>query len=226
VVGLCSSEDGTLFAATADGLLISRDAGSSWQDSEVLGAVAAVDAAGTRAVAALAQGDVALSENNGASWRTISAPSDGAVAIALADDGAVWLATLGASETAVWRFDEDWKRWLAERASGVVSLVPPLVAIGSRVLRPIRDAQEVHGRERRPMWHAIDLAQPITSLAPHERTVIAATGGGAFVSRDGGATFNGWSDGPLSANLLSIAVGPPYVYALALGGTVWRRPLR
>ena len=49
-----------------------------------------------------------------------------------------------------------------------------------------------------------------------------------YVSRDGGASFEPWSDGLEPASTVAIAPSPAYardrlVYALGLGGTIWRR---
>ena len=63
-----------------------------------------------------------------------------------------------------------------------------------------------------------------TSL-PHLR----ADGGlPVFVSRDGGVTYQPWSQGLTQLRITALAVSPAYredrlVYALSLGGALWRR---
>jgi hypothetical protein len=61
-----------------------------------------------------------------------------------------------------------------------------------------------------------------------DRTLVTATSLGPYVSRDGGASFTAWSEGLEPPAVVAVAVSPAYaedrtVYALGLGGTVWRR---
>jgi hypothetical protein len=61
-----------------------------------------------------------------------------------------------------------------------------------------------------------------------DRTVFAATNAGAFVSRDGGDTYQPWSEGLDPPSMVALAISPSYrddrlVYGLGLGGTIWRR---
>jgi hypothetical protein len=58
--------------------------------------------------------------------------------------------------------------------------------------------------------------------------VFAATSAGVFVSRDGGATYLPWSEGLIPPGLVALAISQNYhsdrlIYALGLGGTIWRR---
>ena len=59
-----------------------------------------------------------------------------------------------------------------------------------------------------------------------DRTLYASTTAGVFRSTDGGERFSDWSDGLIPNRMVAIAVSPtlsdPLVYALGLGGTVWR----
>ena len=109
-----------------------------------------------------------------------------------------------------------------------------LVGIGGQVLRPRQGSWQVAGGSRRPVWDAVELAgrPSIAGLAASpayamDRTLFAATGGGGYVSRDGGASFIAWNDGLEPASIVSAAPLPAYardrlVYALGLGGTIWR----
>jgi len=157
-----------------------------------------------------------------------------------------------ASEIVVWRSTDGgrrWEPWLEERGTPPVLVValPPnlhgdsvLVGIGGRVLRPRPNAREVRGGVRRPLWQATVLpgqpsggAPAITDLAAspgyaQDRTIFAATSAGVLVSRDGGASFVGWSDGLEPPAIVALVLSPTYdedrgVYALGLGGTLWHR---
>jgi hypothetical protein len=59
--------------------------------------------------------------------------------------------------------------------------------------------------------------------------VFAATGSGVFRSRDGGHAWEPYSDGLAPGTYLSLALvsGPAgrLLYALSLGGNLWRRAL-
>ena len=103
-------------------------------------------------------------------------------------------------------------------------------------MKPLRDAQEVRAGERRPIWRGVELTRQsvsVTALAasPNYRddaTLFATTGAGVYVSRDAGASFTPWSEGLTSAAVVALAISPDYgrdrlVYALGLGGTIWRR---
>jgi photosystem II stability/assembly factor-like uncharacterized protein len=65
----------------------------------------------------------------------------------------------------------------------------------------------------------------VTSVAsgPHA-TRFAATNKGVYVSRDAGQTFKAWNDGLKPHAIVSVACAAEgWVYALAVGGSVWRR---
>ena len=146
-----------------------------------------------------------------------------------------------------------WDRWYEEWLlpdGGPVRLValPPnrwddtvVLGIGGRVLRPRQSSWEVKGGARRPVWDGVGLVgeePPGRSPAiagldaspayPHDRTIFAATSAGVYVSRDGGASFADWSDGLEPTRTVVVAPSPAYasdrlVYAVGLGGTIWRR---
>jgi hypothetical protein len=110
------------------------------------------------------------------------------------------------------------------------------VGVGGRVLKPLRQAQEIVAGERRPIWRGPALpgdSVAVTALAVspdycRDRTLFAATSAGPAVSRDGGTSFSAWSEGLGPAPVVALALSPAYardrlVYALGLGGTVWRR---
>ena len=109
------------------------------------------------------------------------------------------------------------------------------VGLGGSVLRPLRNTEEVRRGERRPMWRAARLgpeALAITSLAispafAEDHTVFAATNAGVFISRDGGEVFEPWNDGLDKPRVVSLAISRngELVYALGLGGSVWRREI-
>jgi ferredoxin-NADP reductase len=95
---------------------------------------------------------------------------------------------------------------------------------------------------RVPVWITVRLADEqgfspaITGVAvsPQYRndyTVFVATSAGIFVSRDAGRHFAHWSGGMGATPVVALAVtgkpsggrGEQWVYALGLGGTIWRR---
>jgi hypothetical protein len=165
-------------------------------------------------------------------------------------DRTLFVATSSSTEVVLWRSvdgGERWQRWLVEHVGGL-SRMPLAVAsthavdgsvfvgLGGRVFKPLRNAWEVRSGDRRPVWRAIDIdraAVGITALAAspafaEDHTVFAATNAGIFVSRNAGESFQRWNDGLDQPRMVSVAVSPAYredalVYALGLGGSVWRR---
>ncbi len=151
----------------------------------------------------------------------------------------------------LWRSNDggaSWHRWLEERGRSALPLaVPPgylgdgalYVGLDGRVAKPIRNTWRRGGGDRLPVWSGVDLLDSdgkgvaITALAasPHYRqdnTTYAATSGGIFISQDGGRTFGPWSGGMGTLPVVALAVAPKgaagqWVYALGLGGSVWRR---
>lgn len=137
-----------------------------------------------------------------------------------------------------------WERWLVAHGSSALPLaIPPsypidgtiFVGVGGRVLRPRRGAWQRSTAERRPIWEGVDIpdAPTVTALATSpayrdDTTLFAATSTGLYVSRDGGAAFTPWSEGLAPNPIVALAVSPEdahdrRVYALGLGGTIWRR---
>lgn len=116
-----------------------------------------------------------------------------------------------------------------------------VLGVGGQVMRPRPNAWENKGGARRPVWDAVDLPgqdaagrlPAIAGLAAspgyaQDRTLFAATSAGVYVSRDGGASFSAWNDGLDPAATVAVVPSPAYardrlVYALGLGGTIWRR---
>lgn len=127
-----------------------------------------------------------------------------------------------------------------------------LVGLGTRLLRPRANAVEIRGGVRRAIWDATELPAALAGLAVSPAgldghgaaAVYAATGAGVLRSSDGGTTFTSWDTDPGAdlgetlgdnsrpAGTLAVAVAPlsghkagnvGYVFALGLGGTIWRR---
>lgn len=164
-------------------------------------------------------------------------------------DGALYLATAGprrsdgSADLAVWRRRADgrWDRLLDERGAAAVHLLGVadgpaasrvLVGLGQRILRPRPRVVEIRGGVRRPAWEATVLPAALAGLAAptggDDRPILAATGAGLLLSTDGGATFDVWSDGLDAAGVVAVVASPDdgagcVVYALGLGGTIWRR---
>ncbi len=207
-----------VLAALSDGgLLISDDGGLTWraQDTEF----------GEAEISALA------------------------VSPGYARDRTIFVATTSRSEVGLWRSTsggQRWHPWLVEpgRSDMLTLAVSPdyafdeivFVGLGARVLKPLQHMREVRSGKRRPVWRGTDLgegATAITTLAispgyAEDRTLFAATNAGVFVSRDGGDSYHPWSDGLTQPRTVALAISPTYpadrlVYALGLGGTLWRR---
>ena len=86
------------------------------------------------------------------------------------------------------------------------------------------------------MWRSTALAEGVLAVTAlrtsptfaEDRTLFAATNAGVFVSRDNGETYQPWSDGLNPLRMVALGTSPGYptdglVYALGLGGTLWRR---
>jgi hypothetical protein len=210
-------------------------------------------------LAALADGMLLASEDEGAAWHRLDTPFGDAEVVALAlsptfaTDGVAFVATAGPvhqdglRDLVVWGSTNRgarWERWLEERGAPPIQLVAlpagspveVVVGLGGRLLRPLRGAREVRRGVRRPLWAPTELPgrpHAITGLVASpsyqsDRTLVAATSVGVYVSRDGGERFTPWSDGLGPPTVVAVVVSPAYaedrlVYALGLGGTIWRR---
>jgi photosystem II stability/assembly factor-like uncharacterized protein len=245
------AEDATLYAATLDaGLLVSRDGGLTWATHED---GAAPDATPGDLTPPAESGQVlAVGVPPGAEQR-----SDAPIYLATAG-GTRADASGGLTVWRTTDRGRRWDRWLelpdAPGGSAVqVVALPPnpwgdtlLVGAGGQVHRPRPNAWAVSGGRRRPVWDAADVAgdhaaaagaagrlASLTGLVASpeyatDRTLFASTSGGIYVSRDGGASFEPWSEGLEPLAMVAVASSPSYardrlVFALGLGGTVWRR---
>jgi photosystem II stability/assembly factor-like uncharacterized protein len=148
----------------------------------------------------------------------------------------LWRSTDGGQRWQVWYVDPDLKGGLA---TPLVALPTNpggdsvLFAAGNRVLRPRPNAWETKGGVRRPAWDTVQVPGHVSHLAAspayaRDRTLFVATSDGVFVSRDGGASLTCWSDGLEPSATVAVALSPGYaddrlVYALGLGGSIWRR---
>jgi photosystem II stability/assembly factor-like uncharacterized protein len=257
VFGLAASptfaQDRTLYAATASGIHVSRDAGSTWLRVPAAAEPArAVVAAAGIVVAALSGGRLVASDDDTTSWHPLPVKFDGevvslALSPGLATDRAIFAATKSraSTELMLWRSidgGEHWHRWLIEHGQDLLPLaVSPsyhidqlvFAGLGGRVLKPLRSAQEVRSGERRPIWGAADLkpGAAVTALAvsptfAEDRTVLAAANLGVFVSRDAANTFTPWSEGLGPSGVVALAISPQRrVYALSVNRALSRRRL-
>jgi photosystem II stability/assembly factor-like uncharacterized protein len=119
------------------------------------------------------------------------------------------------------------------------------VGLDGVIAKPIRNTWRRGGPStaaRVPVWITVRLADEqgyspaITGIvvSPQYRsdnTVFVATSAGIFVSRDAGRNFAQWSGSMGATPVVALAVtgraggerGEQWVYALGLGGTIWRR---
>ncbi len=220
VQALALAPDGLLaWAGTADGqLLASRDGGQTWQE------------AGTPA-----GGQEILSI---------------AVSPAFAHDRTLFLGTHipGTGNTparvALWRSrdgGETWQqlttqttdaRWVdIAMPIGVLDEVASqaVLATGAYCLRPLRRAKDVWISSRVDPKGANVLSVLAIGEIDHGAVLYAATGNGIFASIDSGRTWQPFSEGLGADSFISIiAAGngqPEALYALSLGGIVWRYAL-
>ncbi len=188
------AQDRTLFASTPGGILISRDAGASWQQATATSApvravVSAPAADGSPAVvlAALSDGGLLISDDGALTWRVQDTEFGEAEIIALAvspgyaRDRTIFVATTSRSEVGLWRSTsggQRWHPWLVEpgRSDTLALAVSPdyvfdeivFVGLGARVLKPLQHMREVRSGKRRPVWRGTDLgaeAIAVTALA-------------------------------------------------------------
>jgi hypothetical protein len=224
-IGNTASAVSSILAAGPGCFLLSQDGGARWQTVPLPFNAADI-------VTAAASPDVARDRTLYAVTRAARVVADGS----LEPDGLeLWqTADLGAH----------WHRWLHAPSASVMSLaVPPngtlsaglLVGYPGRVAQPMRGAQEVRRGDRRPLWQEARIGAPssaVTAVAMsprvgQDRVVAAAAGSQVFLSQDGGASFATW-DHELAVPLvtaLALAArtgGGLEVYALGLGGTLWR----
>jgi len=225
-VGRQDNESSVVLAGGGRHLLLSLDGGESWRPiplpddrGEVVGGACSPDVARNQHVYAVARpgrhpggdeaGDAGLdlwhTADFGERWsRVLGAPTATVLPIAVA--------TTRAGEPVI----------LAGRLSGVV--------------RPLPGAQEVRSGQRRPIWLGPSISSPastITALATSrtfaaDQIVVASSGRSVYLSRDGGASFMAWDEGLDVPRIVALRIAtapgrPPMVYALGLGGTLWRR---
>ena len=241
--------DGTVYCAGAAGLYVSRDGSASWVQAIGVAATA-VATSGATVLAALEGGELVTSGDGGRAWSSAGRLTDaGEIAsVHLSREGAMF-AVAGAPDGrhdrhSVWRsaaVGGRWDRWLEERSDGTPALAAPSATAGTvfvglqrAVLTPIPNFHEVRGRVRVPVWRRVELGDAtVTALVASpayddDRTLFAATSGGVYVSRDSGASFGRWDQNGDPVPMVSLAPTASYatdklVYAVGLGGSLWRR---
>ena len=230
-----------VFVATTEGLFRAGLQEPRWESCVDQPVRAVASSPHPRMLVSAAQARLLASTDDGSTWRTLETHFDAdVISLAVAPDSTMYVGSARAGgEITLWRSPDHgstWQRWLVDHASGGVlpiAISPAhateqavYVGIDNRVLSPIRDTREIRGGEHRPLWRAVslsDAATPVTALTvPHRRIVVAATGGGVFISRDSGQSFLPWTDGLSQVPVVALASTEDDVYALALGGTLWR----
>jgi photosystem II stability/assembly factor-like uncharacterized protein len=215
------------------GIVLSEDGGQTWQ---AVGRISAAEPGWSLQVGALAASP-SFWQDHTLVARGLETRADGRTTTRL------WRSTDGG---------RTWAVWLEQAGSpGPVLpstlLLPPTfpsgsaiaVALGERVLTPVAGSWERQGGQRRPVWHATTLGREVASVtalaAPHgvasgsavSRTIYAGTNAGPYLSRDGGKTFQPWTDGYEGGGIVALVVSPSFaedrrVLAVGVGGTLWQ----
>jgi photosystem II stability/assembly factor-like uncharacterized protein len=215
------------------GIVLSEDGGRSWRP---IGQISAAEPGWSLDVGALAASP-AYWQDRTLVARGVETRADGQATTRL------WRSTDGGRTWAVWL-----------EAAGVggsilpsTLLLPPsfpsgsaiVVAIGAQVLTPVPGSWERRGGQRRPVWQAASFGPEVASVtalavppsdatgAAAGRTIYAGTNAGPYVSRDGGKSFQPWSDGYEGGGIVALAVSPAFatdrlVLAVGVGGTIWQ----
>jgi photosystem II stability/assembly factor-like uncharacterized protein len=177
-------------------------------------------------LAALGDGRLVQSEDDGETWHLLGGDGFGGAQIVTlayspdyAHDATIFVGTHAVhpgepGEVALWKSDDGgmaWQRWLVERSDDPLVVVVPnsysvngavFVALGGRLLKPLRHAREVRFGEGRPIWVSAHVGAPgtlVTSLATppdasNGRVLFAGTSAGVYVSRDAGDNFAAWTE--------------------------------
>jgi photosystem II stability/assembly factor-like uncharacterized protein len=217
----------------AAGMVLSEDGGRSWRP---IGQISAAEPGWSLDVGALGASP-AFWQDRTVVARGVETRADGQTTTRL------WRSTDGGRTWAVWL-----------EAAGVggsilpsTLLLPPsfpsgsaiVVAIGAQVLTPVPGSWERRGGQRRPVWQAASFGPEVASVTalavpPADaagsaagRTIYAGTNAGPYVSRDGGMSFQPWSDGYEGGGIVALAVSPSFVkdrlvLAVGVGGTIWQ----
>ena len=243
VSALAVGARGELLAAATTGLYQRTPADASWRTVDANAASVAVAASSDgAALAAMADGRLLVRSHAGQwSAHVWDAAARGSLASVAAAEGVLFVGASG-SAAAVWRsldVGATWEPWL--RSTRSVRAIPlsvspsyrvdgrVVVGLVSDVLHPIRGTRERRHGDSLPLWRASPLpaaAARVTALAfAHNdaRCIFAATTTGISVSRDAGDTFADWSEDLPRAPYLSVRPIGGAVFALGVGGTIWRR---
>jgi photosystem II stability/assembly factor-like uncharacterized protein len=196
-----------------------------------------------------------ISTNEGQSWRSVKAPFRGEVlALALSPaftaDREVFVVVgrPDGSTIDVWQGDGSgqWERVILRGAAGrgAVLTIPPTyvqdgcwyAAVGDQFYRLLGVVEARRGRRSVFTGHALGRERPkVMALAvfpePELGDLLAATDQGVYYSADGGVNWQPRNEGLSARSTVYVTPSPSYardcsIYALALGGTVWRRVWR
>ena len=232
------------YAATGVGVFKRREGAGEWERSSTIPA-RAVASSGDWVAALGLEGEVCTSADGGQTWRTLAWPTGAAGAptsLSVAVDGTLLVGT----NAGVWRADgrsgADWQPILEAQAGRVSSVLAAptypinglcFVGVGDEVWSTARGVQEVVRGQRRPAWRRTSSPGSVIALASsptfaQDRTLAVGTSVGVALSRDAGAHWMPWSDGLTGLPVLAVAFSPHFatdhlVYAVELGGRLWRR---
>jgi photosystem II stability/assembly factor-like uncharacterized protein len=234
------SEDRLVLAGTeSDGLLRSRDAGTTWHQVSNLNAesVTAIDFSRGGAVAVATESGVALSSDGGETWRTWEQAPDAVLALAFIDETLL----AGLHRHGVMRLDGF--AWSPANYGLNARLVTGLVAspdlahdrtlysVGLDVgVRQSLDGGSTWEKRNAGLEDSVVFGIAISPDFAEDHTLYSATSGGVYVSRDRGAHWLPVQTEPVAARV--VATNPPQAVFAALetgallvsedGGRTWR----
>ncbi|MFH1086416.1 MAG: hypothetical protein V1772_11735, partial [Chloroflexota bacterium] len=221
--------------------------------AERVQALALVGALG-RGWAGTAEGKLWASSDGGATWAAIASPCEGNEILSLvaspsfAEDHSLYMGTAMAATSnkqarvALWRSTNGGESWRqlttqtteARWADIAMPTLPTaaeqaVIATGPYCLRPLRRAKDVWISTTVDPSGANVLSVVALGEVDNGGTLLAATGSGIYRSMDGGRTWQPFSAGLSVESFISLAVRREgerdVLYALSLGGLVWKRVL-